>query len=116
MCQGELYQVNKSRTLCTSEEAIFVCSHGLGASTKWTISTLNTTRDVISHNMFGRIKQLMIDDTPVKVEVIFANSIWDVSTLTIVATLTATIICNDRDTITYNLEDGESFFSGLYLL
>ena len=52
----------------------------------------------------------MIDDTPVKAEVIFDNSTWDVSNLTIVATLTATIICNDRETITYHLEDGESFY------
>ena len=116
VCQAELYQVNKSATLCTSEEAVFVCSHGQGASTKWTISTLNNTLVFSLNYLFDRKRTLMIDDTPVKAEVIFDNSTLDVSTLTIVATLTATIVCLDRETITYNLEDGESLFSSLNFL
>ena len=95
-CKAELYLVNRTSTLC-SNEAVFICANKDLPDVQWTITTAGgTTRSLSFSLLFAtdRVLSRTIDSTPVRAELIFGNSSYYVSSMTIVATLSATIECN----------------------
>ena len=104
-CFADLYQVNRTRTLCYSDVAEFVCSQQV-PFTAWTVTSISSghSSPVLSfHAVFApeeRMKSTRLDTTVVRAQLIHGNSSFTLSSLTIEATLSATIECND-DILTY---------------
>ncbi len=102
---ADLYQVNRTRTLCYSDVAEFVCSQQ-SPFTSWTVTSISSSHSspVLSfHVVFfpeERMKSARLDNTVVRAQVIHGNSSFTLTSLTIEATLSATIECND-DILTY---------------
>ena len=110
-CFAALYQVNRTRTLCYSDVAEFVCSQQV-PFTAWTVTSISSghSSPVLSfHTVFApeeRMKSTRLDTTVVRAQLIHGNSSFTLSSLTIEATLSATIDCED-DTLTYYPLDSE---------
>ena len=104
-CFAALYQVNRTRTLCYSDVAEFVCSQQL-PFTSWTVTSISSghSSPVLSfHAVFTpeqRMKSSRLDNTVVRAQLIHGNSSFSLASLTIEATLSATIDCNE-DILTY---------------
>ncbi len=102
---ADLYQVNRTRTLCNSDVAEFVCSQQV-PFVSWTVTSISSgySSTVLSfHTVFApeeRMKSTRLDTTVVRARIIHGNSSFILSSLTIEATLSATIECND-DILTY---------------
>ena len=102
---ADLYQVNRTRTLCYSDVAEFVC-YQQSAFTAWTVTSISSghSSSVLSfHAVFApeqRMKSTRLDTTVIRVQLLDGNSSFTLSSLTIEATLSATIECND-DILTY---------------
>ena len=111
MCLAELYIANRTGALC-SNETMFICANNDGPSLQWIITTLGgTTRTLgfhLSLHSEGAVMSRTIESTPVTAELIFANSSYYVTSLTIVATLSATIYCSQKS-ITYQPESGKPY-------
>ena len=108
-CKAELYLVNRTSILC-SNEAVFICANKDLPEVQWTITTAGgTTRSLSFSLLFGtdRVMSRTIDSTLVRAELIFGNSSYYVSSLTIVATLSATIECN-LESISYQPDNGNN--------
>ena len=107
--QAELYLANRNGLQCSSE-AVFVCANNDGPSIQWRIATVGgAVKSLNFHLSFhseGEIITKTIESTPVRAELIFGNSSYYVSSLTIVAKLSATINCN-TESITYQLENSK---------
>ncbi len=104
-CFADLYQVNRTRTLCYSDVAEFACSQQ-SRYTSWTVTSISSGHrsPVLSfHAVFApevRMKSVRLDTTVVRAQLIHGNSSFTLTSLTIEATLSATIECND-DILTY---------------
>ena len=104
-CFAALYQVNRTRTLCYSDVAEFVCSQQ-SPFVSWTVTSISSSHSspVLSfHTVFApeeRMKSTRLDTTVVRAQLIHGNSSFTLSSLTIEATLSATIECED-DILTY---------------
>ncbi len=102
---ADLYQVNRTRTLCYSDVAEFVCTQQLPFAA-WTVTSISSgySSQVLSfHTVFApeeRMKSTRLDTTVVRAQLIHGNSSFTLTSLTIEATLSATIECND-DILTY---------------
>ena len=84
---------------------MFVCANNNDDSiVQWRITPANGVGTLLSfHLLFDdtpeeRVESRIIKSTPVRAELIFANSSYYVSSLTIVATLSANIECNREST------------------
>ncbi len=110
-CFADLYQVNRTRTLCYSDVAEFVCSLQRPFAA-WTVTSISSgySSQVLSfHAVFApeeRMKSVRIDTTVVRAQLIHGNSSFTLTSLTIEATLSATIDCND-DILTYHPLDSK---------
>ncbi len=108
VCLGDLYQVNRSRTLCNSDVAEFVCSQYDNDIVIWRFSANGGSQRRISFRIpldntpERRIKHNTLESTRVEGHLIFANSSFFKSSLTIDASLSVTISCNLRDEIMYH--------------
>ncbi len=104
-CFAALYQVNRTRTLCYSDVAEFVCSQQ-SPFVSWTVASISSghSSPVLSfHAVFApeqRIKSSRLDTTVVRAQLLDGNSSFTLTSLTIEATLSATIDCNE-DILTY---------------
>ncbi len=102
---ADLYQVNRTRTLCYSDVAEFVCSQQ-SPFVSWTVTSISSSHSspVLSfHTVFApeeRMKSTRLDTTVVRAQLIHGNSSFTLTSLTIEATLSATIECED-DILTY---------------
>ncbi len=102
---ADLHQVNRTRTLCYSDVAEFVCSQQLPFAA-WTVTSISSGHrsSVLSfHVVFApeqRMKSVRLDTTVVRAQLLGGNSSFTLTSLTIEATLSATIRCND-DILTY---------------
>ena len=108
VCQAELYLANRTETLC-SNQAVFICANNDGPSIQWRITSVGGTKTLGFSLLFNteRVMSSIIESTPVRAEIIFGNSsYYYVTSLTIVATLSATIECN-FDNIYYQTENGK---------
>ena len=98
VCVADLYQVNRTRTLCYSDIAEFVCSQTDMALVLWRVtSTSGTTRPLSFHTLFdsiGLVKTATVDTTTVTAKLVNSNSSFFESRLTISANLSSTIECN----------------------
>ena len=105
---GDLYQVNRSRTLCNSDVAEFVCSQYGRSAVIWILSANGDIQRRLSfllpldNTPEGRTKHTTLESTRVEGHLIFANSSFFKSSLTIDASLSVTISCNHRDEIMYH--------------
>ncbi len=108
VCAAEFYQINRTKTLCFSEVAEFFCSkHGTIVS--WTITTNNGGFELLvflTQHSSAVTMSSTIDSTPVVARLIFSNTTVFESSLTIVASLSATIEC-DTEVINYSPIDSE---------
>ncbi len=110
-CFSALYQVNRTGTPCYSDVAEFVCSQQ-SPFAAWTVTSISSghSSPILSfHAVFTpeeRMKSARLDNTVVRAQLIHGNSSFTLSSLTIEATLSATIECND-DTLTYYPVDGK---------
>ncbi len=108
-CCAALYQVNRTRTLCYSDVAEFVCFQQLPFAA-WTVTSISSghSSSVLSfHAVFApeqRMKSTRLDNTVVRAQLIHGNSSFTLSSLTIEATLSATIECNDNILTYYSLD------------
>ena len=103
--QAELYQINTSRTLCTREEAVFICSNNDGPVIKCIVFTVTGVQVNIGlHSKFTKIQESTVPSTLVRGEVIDGNSTYFVATLTLVPPVSSTILCND-EIISYRLQN-----------
>ncbi len=104
-CFAALYQVNRTRTLCYSDVAEFVC-YQQSPFVSWTVTSISSghSSSILSfHTVFApeeRMKSARLDTTIVRAQLIHGNSSFTLTSLTIEATLSATIECND-DILTY---------------
>ena len=104
-CFAALYQVNRTRTLCYSDVAEFVC-YQQSPFVLWTVTSISSRHrsQVLSfHAVFTpeeRMKSTRLDNTVVRAQLLDGNSSFTLSSLTIEATLSATIECED-DILTY---------------
>ena len=107
MCQAELYLANMPGILC-SNEASFICANNDGPSIQWRITSVGGTKTIAFSLLFNteRVVSTTIESTPVRAELIFRNSSYYVTSLTIVATLSATIECN-LESISYQPDSGK---------
>ncbi len=100
---ADLYQVNRTRTLCYSDVAEFVCSQQ-SSFVSWTVTSNGHEAPVLSfHAVFApeeRMKSTRLDTTVVRAQLIRGNLSFTLTSLTIEATLSATIECGD-DILTY---------------
>ncbi len=112
-CLGDLYQVNRIRTLCNSDVAEFVCSQYGNDVVIWGFSANGGSQRRISflfpldNTPEGRMKHSTLESTRVEGLLIFANSSFFKSSLTIDASLSVTISCNSIDEIMYHPLDSE---------
>ena len=102
---ADLYQVNRTRTLCYSDVAEFVCyqQSSFTSCTVTSISSGHRSQVLSFHAVFApeeRMKSVRLDTTVVRAQLIHGNSSFILSSLTIEATLSATTECND-DILTY---------------
>ena len=105
-CVADLYQVNTTRTLCFSDIAEFVCSQHDSVAI-WGV-TSNSTGESSSDLSFHysalatgqRMKITTIDSTEVIAQILYGNSSFSLTVLTIEATLSAIVSCNS-DTLAY---------------
>ncbi len=110
-CFAALYQVNRTRTLCYSDVAEFICYRQV-PFVSWTVTSISSEHmsPVLSfHVVFApedRMKSTRLDTTVVRAQLIHGNSSFILTSLTIEATLSATIDCED-DTLTYYPLDSE---------
>ncbi len=94
-----LYQVNRTSTLCYSDVAEFVCSLQ-SPFVLWTVTSISSghSSPVLSfhvvHAPEERMKSTRLDTTVVRAQLIHGNLSFTLSSLTIEATLSATIECN----------------------
>ncbi len=108
VCSGDLYQVNRSRTLCNSDVAEFVCSQYGRRAVIWILSANGDIQRRLSfllpldNTPEGRTKHTTLESTRVEGHLIFANSSFFKSSLTIDASLSVTISCNLRDESMYH--------------
>ncbi len=108
---ADLYQVNRTRTLCYSDVAEFVCSQQV-PFVSWTVTSISSghTSSVLSfHAVFASeegMKSTRLDNTVVRAQLIHGNSSFTLTSLTIEATLSATTECND-DILTYHPLDSK---------
>ncbi len=103
VCVANLHQVNSTRTLCYSDVAEFVCSqHQVILS--WRVSSATSTTPLLSFTTQSsvQIREASLEFTPVIARVIFSNSTFIKSSLTVSASLSVTIECN-LQAITYQL-------------
>ncbi len=113
VCLGDLYQVNRIRTLCNSDVAEFVCSQYGNDVVIWGFSANGGSQRRISflfpldNTPEGRIKHNTLESTRVEGLLIFGNSSFFKSSLTIDASLSVTISCNSIDEIIYRPLDSE---------
>ncbi len=116
VCAAEFYQVNRTRTLCFSEVADFFCSkHSTIVS--WRITTNNGGfEQLVFLTRFSSAVTMSstIDSTPVVAHLIFSNSTVFESSLTIVASLSATIQC-DTEVINYSPINSECISPSQYM-
>ena len=108
MCQAELYLANMPGILC-SNEASFICANNYGPSIQWEITTDGGATQSLSFSLLfitERVMSRTIESSPVTAELIFGNSSYYVTSLTIVATLSATIECN-LESIRYQPDSGK---------
>ena len=99
---ADLFQVNRSRTLCSSGIAEFYCSQYKPILT-WRITINGVFKTITFHHIFDEgvtVKRRTVDYTPVVSRLIFINSTFFESSLTIVASLSASIQC-DPEIISY---------------
>ena len=97
-CVADLYQVNRTRTMCFSDVAEFVCTQNNRMVT-WIIvsNTTRNDRQLVLHSFFNSnqpLKTTTIDSTTVRGYLIFGNSSFLESSLTIVASLSVNLRCN----------------------
>ncbi len=103
---ADLYQVNRTRTLCYSDVAEFVC-YQQSSFVSWTVTSISSDHSspVLSfHAVFApeqRMKSVRLDTTVIRAQLIHGNSSFTLTSLTIEATLSATIECN-YDILTYH--------------
>ena len=103
--QAEVYQINTSRTLCTREEVVFICSNNNGPVIRCAATTVTGVHVSLGlHSKFTKLQEARIDSTSVRGEVIDANSSYFVTTITVVPPVSSTIVCND-ETISYHLQN-----------
>ncbi len=108
VCLGDLYQVNRIRTLCNYDVAEFVCSQYGNDIVIWRFSANGGSQRRISfilpldNTPEGRIKHNTLESTRVEGYLIFANSSFFKSSLTIDASLSVTISCNSIDEIMHH--------------
>ncbi len=108
---ADLYQVNRTRTLCYSDVAEFVCFQKL-PFVSWTVTSISSghrSQFLNFHAVFApeeRMKSTRLDTTVVRAQLIHGNSSFTLTSLTIEATLSATIECND-DILTYYPVNGK---------
>ncbi len=112
-CLGDLYQVNRIRTLCNSDVAEFVCSQYGNDAVIWIFSVNGGSQRRISflipndNTPARRIQHNTLESTRVDSHLIFANSSFFKNSLTIDASLSVTISCNAIDEIMYHPLDSE---------
>ena len=86
---------------------MFICANNDGPGVQWIITPVGGAKRSFNFHLLlhseGEIITRTIESTPVRAELIFVNSSYYVTSLTIVATLSATINCN-RERITYQLQ------------
>ncbi len=95
VCVADLYQVNRTRTLCYSDVAEFVCYLQVPFAS-WTITSRRSEESVqlnLHSVIGGRTKSGTIDSTTVRVEITSGDSSFISSRLTIDAHLQADISC-----------------------
>ncbi len=95
VCVADLYQVNRTNTLCYSDVAEFVCYRQV-PYTSWTITSRRSEESVQLnlHSVIGkRTKSGTIDSATVRVEIISGDSSFISSRLTVDANLQADISC-----------------------
>ena len=108
VCSGDLFQVNRSRTLCNSDVAEFICSQYGRSAVIWIFSANGGIHRTLSfllpldNTPQGRTKHTTLESTRVEGHHIFANSSFFKSSLTIDASLSVTISCNSIDEIMYH--------------
>ncbi len=115
VCAAEFYQVNRTRTLCFSEVAEFFCSkHSIIVS--WSITTNRGFKQLafLTQHSSAVTMSSTIDSTPVVARLIFSNSTVFESSLTIVASLSATIQC-DTEVINYSPINSEYISPSQYM-
>ncbi len=102
VCVADLYQVNKTRTQCYDDVAEFICSHHESLLT-WTVTSITSGERSVSFNSQFNIRENMVytsvDSTQVTAELIFGNSTFSLSRLTIEADVSAIIMCNHENKI-----------------
>ncbi len=114
-CVADLYQVNTTRTLCFSDVAEFMCSQH-DSLVVWTV-TSNSTGERSSGLSFDysvlateqRMKMTVIDSTEVIAQILYGNSSFSLTVLTIEATLSAIVYCNS-DTLAYYPQNSKLVF------
>ncbi len=109
VCVADLYQVNKTRTQCYSDVAEFICSHHESLLT-WTVTSITSGERSATlsfnsqFNVTENIKYASVDSTQVTAELMFGNSTFSLSRLTIEASVSAIIICNHENIIYHYFE------------
>ncbi len=112
VCTAELYQVNRTRTLCYSDVAEFEC-YQHDTQIVWTITSISS--DVSIHLEFhtlfdtARKKSTTIDSTTVRAQLIFGNGSFIMSKLIIVAYVAAIIEC-DTERISYRPQNSKLYY------
>ncbi len=105
--------MNRIRTLCNSDVAEFVCSQYGNDIVIWRFSANGGSQRRIyfllplDNTPERRIKHNTLESTRVEGHLIFANSSFFKSSLTIDASLSVTISCNSIDEIMYHPLDSE---------
>ena len=93
-----LYQVKRS---CPLEEVEFICSNNDGLQVvMWTITSLSSgfIKSITFHSSFdtsGIWRSVVIDDSEVNASLLYGNSSWYLTSLTIPSTLSSDIMCNN---------------------
>ena len=117
--QAELYLANRNGIQC-SNKAVFICANNDGPGVQWIITpVVDARRSINFHLLFhseGEIITRTVESTTARAELISVNSSYHyVTSLTIAATLSATIDCN-REKIMYQHENSKQNMRNFLLL
>ncbi len=99
VCVADLYQVNKTRTLCCDDVAEFICSHH-DSLLIWTVTSIasGARSATLSFNSQFNVTENMVytsvDSIRVTAELIFGNSTFSLARLAFKANISANIVCN----------------------
>ncbi len=99
-CVADLYQVNTTRTLCFYDVAEFICFQH-DSLVAWTVTSISTGERASGLTLHSsalatgqRMVRTTIDSTEVIAQILYGNSSFSLTVLTIEARLSAIVRCN----------------------